>query len=79
MNQVNYIDVHNYNVECFNCFSYKFECHNPSILWFSQWIKDIDQSRMLILFLWHWVLIYFFLFPNGILENYTNELIVNHL
>ncbi len=71
--------MYNYNVIFVNCFAYKLECHNWSMSWFAQWIKDIDHCKILILFLWHWVLIYLLLFPSGILENYTNKLIVNHL
>jgi hypothetical protein len=71
--------MYNYNVKFVNCFAYKLECHNQIILWFSQWIKGIDHCRI-ILFLWQiWVLIIFFLFSSGLLENYTNKLIVNHL
>jgi hypothetical protein len=46
--------MYNYNVENFNYFTYKLEhCYNPGMSWFSQWIKDIDHCKILILFLWH--------------------------
>jgi hypothetical protein len=80
---VNYIDVQLKWKNNVNFFKYNLveHSHNPLMLWFSQWIQDIDRCRILILFLWQiWVLIYFFLFPfSGKLGDDTNKLIVNHL
>jgi hypothetical protein len=58
--------MYNYNVENFNWFAYKLEhCHNPSMLWFSQWIQGIDHCKILLLFLCFDL---FFLFPSGLCQ-----------